>query len=354
MFVQGFGEVLTDVFTVNPAIADLPSASSILDASNYTFQAVTFGKEADGFTRHSHAVSSIQRMDGDTASSISGYDNGVLLIINRDLSDISSTSSYVVSAQYETPAFRKAVTTSSYYNSVPNDPFPSDTRLERGSTLSTNLSSFSAVEGPRTGVDVSSFPNLGHYPNAILNPQLSSIWNKIGGFAPSGGASAFFYNRDETIVFETTLSGAFNTSGLMDKNGYLTVSPDAASAGVNYTRGAIVTSSVDTLVTSGQLILRASVSGGDAISLVSFGSIKHVGVYCLDLQQMLSTGLMPPYDWDALNNNRKYKLVAKSTILDNPLFHRDIALPGRPNPESGLAYWLASNSVLISLNFDFK
>jgi hypothetical protein len=352
MFVQGFGEVLTDVFTVNPAIADLPSASAILDASNYTFQAVTFGKESDGFSRHSHAVSSTQRIDFNAASSISGYDSGVLLIVNKGSSDPSSTSSYVVSAEYDTPAFRKAVTTSSYYNSVPNDPFPSDTRLERGSTLSTNLSSFSAVVGGE--IAVSSLPNLGHYPNAILNPQLSSIWNKVGGFAPSGGASAFFYDKDETIVFETTLSGAFNTSGLMDKNGYLTVSPDSASAGVNYTQGAIVTSSVDTLVTNGQLILRASVSGGDAISLVSFGSFKHVGVYCLDMQQMLSTGLMPPYDWDALNNNRKYKLVAKSTILDNPLVHRDVAPAGSSNVESGLAHWLASNSVLISLNFDFK
>jgi len=72
------------------------------------------------------------------------------------------------------------------------------------------------------------------------------------------------------------------------------------------------------------------------------------------MQQMLSTGLMPPYDWDALNNNRKYKLVAKSTILDNPLVHRDVAPAGSSNVESGLAHWLASNSVLISLNFDFK
>ena len=42
MFTQGFGEVLTDLLTTNPALADLPSASAILDTSNYTFNAITF------------------------------------------------------------------------------------------------------------------------------------------------------------------------------------------------------------------------------------------------------------------------------------------------------------------------
>ena len=60
MFVQGFGEVLTDALTVNPALADLPAASSILDTSNFTFQAVAFGKDTGGFTHHAHAISSIQ------------------------------------------------------------------------------------------------------------------------------------------------------------------------------------------------------------------------------------------------------------------------------------------------------
>ena len=69
MITQGFGEILTDVMTVNPALESLPTASSILDASNYTFQAVTFGKEAAGFNGfHAHAiVSSVQ-----TASSTLG------------------------------------------------------------------------------------------------------------------------------------------------------------------------------------------------------------------------------------------------------------------------------------------
>ena len=116
MFVQGFGEVLTDVMTVNPALAGLPSASAILDTSNYTFQAVTFGKDAEGFSQHSHVVSTVDYVNGDSASGASSYDSGLLVITNYGSDVTNGASSYVVSATY--------AQFSSTYNSVPNDPSP--------------------------------------------------------------------------------------------------------------------------------------------------------------------------------------------------------------------------------------
>ena len=331
MFVQGFGEVLTDIMTVNPALSDLPSASAILDTSNYTFQAVTFGKDANGFIQHSHAISSIQYVDGDSASGASAYDNGILNIINYGSDATSGASSYVVSATYN--QFY------STYDSVPNDPSPLDTRLERGSTLSTNLSGYQYA---------SALPDLGHYANPILDSQLSSIWNKVGGFAPSDGGEYHFYDKNKAISFTGTLSGQFNTEGLMDKNGYLTVSPSSVDDSVDYDQGALVFSSTSFSPSVGSLMLKTRAKTGDALSLVSFGSVKHLGIYCLDLQGMLASGLMPPYSWNALNNNRKYKLVAKSTILDNPLFHRDLGTV------SGFKSILAIVSVIFNLTLDFK
>lgn len=331
MFVQGFGEVLTDVMTVNPALADLPSTSAILDTSNYTFQAVTFGKDANGFIRHSHAVSSIQYVNGESASGASSYDEGILTIINYGSDATSGASSYVLTGTYDQ--------FSSVYNSVPNDPSPLDTRLERGSTLSTNLSDYQYA---------SALPDLGHYANPILDSQLSSIWNKVGGFAPSDGGEYHFYDKDKEISFTGTLSGQFNTEGLMDKNGYLTVSPLSVSDSVDYDRGAFVASSANFSPSIGSIIVKTRAKTGDALSLVSFGSVKHIGIYCLDLKDMLASGLMPPYSWDALNNNRKYKLAAKSTILDNPLFHRDLGTV------SGFKSVLAVVSVLFNLTLDFK
>ena len=335
MFVQGFGEVLTDVMTVNPALAALPSASAILDASNYTFQAVTFGKDAQGFSQHSHVVSTVDYVDGDSTSGASSYDSGFLVITNYGSDVASGASSYVVSATY--------AQYSSTYNSVPNDPSPLDTRLERGSTLSVNLTTSSA-----SGSFTSALPDLGHYVNAVIDPQLSAIWNKVGGFAASSGGQYRFYDKDSNYVYSGTLASQFNTSSLMDKDGYLTVSPSTAADAINYGFGAVLQQSGGVPVSGGRLSLNVEVSQCDLVTLVSFGSVKHLGIHCLDLQEMLRDGLMPPYSWDALNNNRKYKMVAKSTILDNPFYHRDaLGLPG-------LGFYLNANNINLLLIFDFK
>ena len=333
MFVQGFGEVLTDVMTVNPALADLPSASAILDTSNYTFQAVTFGKDAEGFTRHSHAVSSIQYVNGDSASGASSYDSGIFTVINYGSDTASGASSYVVSGTY--------AQFSATYNSVPNDPSPLDRRLERRSTSSTNLSSYQYA---------SALPDLGHYPNAVLDSQLSAIWNKVGAFAPSTASDWYLYDKDKDLLVTGTVTSYFNSNGLVDKDGYLTVKNGSVQTPPgSYPDGATLVSALGSFeVSEGILGLNANIDGNDALTLVSFGSIKHMGVYCLDLKQMLASGLMPPYSWDALNNNRKYKLVAKSTILDDPLTHRDIP------PQSGLGFARKLLPTLLTFKFDFK
>ena len=315
MFTQGFGEILTDVMTVNPALESLPTASSILDASNYTFQAVTFGKDAAGFNGfHAHAiVSSVQ-----TASSTLGassYDKGRLEIVNRAGSIVGGASSYYFSSTYY--AF------SSTYDSMPNYPSVTDTRLERGSTKSSNLSDHQHA---------SALPDLGHYPNAANDPLFSSVWNKVGGFAPSTAYEYIFYDGNASS-FSQSLVGNFNTNAVMDKNGYLTVKEDPinadASIGAGSREGAVILSATTTPTSNIQI--STIVSGGDAGSLAAFGGIEHIGVYCLDIKDMLTSSLLPPYEWNALNNNRKYKLVAKFTFITNPLYHRDY-----PNGLGGL------------------
>jgi len=335
MFVQGFGEVLTDIMTVNPALAGLPSASSILDTSNYTFQSVTFGKDAEGFTQHSHAISSTQYVDGDPASGASSYDSGILTVINYGSDAADGASSYVVSGTY--------AQFSATYNSVPNDPSPLDRRLERGSTSSNNLSSYQYA---------SALPDLGHYPNAALDSQLSAIWNKVGAFAPSTASDFIQYDKDNNFVSSGTITSYFNLNGLVDKDGYLTVKNAPVTGSPSYLEGAVLfSSSPDFILSEGVLALNVNIDGNDAVTLVSFGGVKHMGVYCLDLKEMLASGLMPPYSWDALNNNRKYKLVAKSTILDDPLIHRDIVgPPGFP----GLSVLRKAQNTLLLFKFDFK
>tara|TARA_R100000664_G_C2759710_1_gene149731 strand:- start:7250 stop:8269 length:1020 start_codon:yes stop_codon:yes gene_type:complete len=339
MFVQGFGEILTDIMTVNPALSEIPSTSAILDASNYTFQAVTFGKDAGGYVQHSHAVSSTQHVSGDTSLAVSSFDSGILNIINYGSDVASGASSYVFSATYS-----KFI---SNYDSMPNDPSPLDTRLERGSTLSTNLSGYQYA---------SALPDLGHYPNAALDPQLSAIWNKVGAFAPSGDYDDYefrFHDKNLSGIFSFYVSSFFNRQQIMDKDGYLTMTASSVTdwdlaGGVSFENGSIVASSTIFDPAEGLLTVQTSLRPGDNLSLAAFGGVKHFGIYCFDLKSMLASGLMPPYTWNALNNNRKYKLVAKATTLYDPLFHRDVGT------SSGLLDGLNVNNVLITKTFDFK
>jgi len=338
MFVQGFGEVLTDALTVNPALADLPSASSILDTSNFTFQAVAFGKDAGGFVQHSHAISSIQYVNGNSASGASAYDDGLLTIINYASDAPSGASSYIPSGTY-----LKFLST---YDSVPNYPSVTDTRLERGSTLNANLSGYQYA---------SALPDLGHYANPALDSQLSAVWNKIGGFIPTGSFYAYaFYNKDLSNIYVGNVSSFLNGNQLMDKDGYLIISPSSVAqndtGSPDYSQGSIMVSSAGGSRTpsEGRMTIKNRFQQGDAVCMAAFGGIKHVGVYCLDLKEMLNSSLIPPYGWDALNNIRKYKLVAKVTILDDAFYNRD------GNSLAGIKNWLGNSEVTISLDFDFK
>ena len=116
---------------------------------------------------------------------------------------------------------------------------------------------------------------------------------------------------------------------------------------------------------SGGLIkLCSTIRNGDAVSLAAFGGVKHIGVYCMDVKKMLSEGLLPPYKWDALNNIRKYKLVAKVTTIHDPLMNRDFVGLGAElsglqdllnlGRAGGVSLYADQAGPLVSIIFDFK
>ena len=72
MILNSFGEILAQVMSTNPALGSIPTASAILDVSNYTFQAITLGKDADGFKYHAHIINS---------SSVSSYNDGFVRFV---------------------------------------------------------------------------------------------------------------------------------------------------------------------------------------------------------------------------------------------------------------------------------
>lgn len=100
MIVDGAGSLLADVMTAPRAYADIPSASSILDASNYTIQAISFGKGKDGYLKNAHEV-----VKQKTQYFISNPDP--VIVTTKDQSDVNdaTTSSIIwgVSSLPEAP-----------------------------------------------------------------------------------------------------------------------------------------------------------------------------------------------------------------------------------------------------------
>jgi len=342
MFLQGFGEVLTNVLTVNPELSGVSSASSVLDTSNYTFHATTYGKDAEGFNFHAHFVSAVDRVDGESDGSVSSYNGDAIVVIARS----SFGNSYPVSSTHNH--------FSATYVSLPAYPAINHDRLEPGSTKTTNASSFSSTP-----------PDLGHYPNSWVDSTLSNAWTVLGGFAPpsAAGKALMLFGPTSSFVTSAVISGIYNQNQVVDKNGYVNVSQVSAlngqlgadGQGYELSGGSVIFSSNASSVcpSAGNTALAVVPQHGDAAALAAYGGVNHIGVYCLDLNAMLASGINPPYNYNALNNNRIYKLVSKVSLWDNLLNHQDLG--GTSGLFGGLnqGLGLTNKGPTIILKFNF-
>ena len=344
MFVDGFGEIITDILTVNPGLSAVNR--HFLDASNYTFQAVTLGKDAEGYNFHAHSPESttLEYIDGNAASGVSGAtfnnivdDSGQNVIAINFLNAGNHVSSYMHSATQ-----LHFIDT---YNSLADYPAPEHRRLEQKSTRTTNASSFSAT-----------LPDSGHYPNAYMNSTLSSAWNVLGGYAPPAEAGQRFIltNRAGAQIASGILSGIYNKNKVIDHRGFIRVSETSALAKTNVLAnlvdGCVVFSSLSDGINpmASSTAIAVVPQQGDAVTLAMFGGVNHIGVYCLDVKAMLAASLDPPYSWNRgtnelnnvrlgneLNNKRIYKLVSKVSFWDNLMIHSDAGFTGHDEAGEG-------------------
>lgn len=292
MFVDTAGELIADVMTMNRGLSSIPSASSILDTSNYTFQAISYGKDALGFQYHAHKI-------------ISPSSDGWIKVISYGNSTFSG---YITSA---TEAALKGA-----YKILPASPTPMDTRLESKSTLPNYSSGI---------VDV------GHYLNPIILSSVSSFAHLTGGFPASGGTNFKVLNSSGGMIFSGSLSSIYNKYQLLDPSGFLKFSSNILSNNQSYnqelqadptkyfTFSGVIRSAEADFPTSVELIW--PLIGGDAGSLNLFGGVYHIGLWYLDIKEMLKEGNNPPYSFNPLNNTRKYKLFAKKTFNSDLLYY---------------------------------
>lgn len=298
MLVDGAGKLIVDVLTAERSLQSIPSASAILDASNYTVQAVSFGKDADGFRFHAHEILA------PSAQPASPF-NTAIKVVSYQPRTVSS---------YHTSATEIAL--EHIYKILPESPSPLNTRLESKSTLP-NYSS---------GV-----VDIGHCLNAAVSKDLSAYAHLIGCFPPSGFGFKYWVvssalSPSTSVLYSGTLYSDFNFNTVMDASGFLTFasgnSTYHATLAGDPSKGAIRL--IQTGSFPNKVTYRIYIGQGDAGSLSLFGGLYHVGLWYLDLKTLLSEGKNPPYSFNYLNNIRKYKLLAKKTFNKNLLTVDDI------------------------------
>jgi hypothetical protein len=318
MLVDQAGALIADILTANPSLSGISSASAILDTSNYTIQAIAFGKGTSGYQNHASLGGNIT----------AGSTRDVITVTPENLMDTSS---------YQTSALNYPVM--SY-------PDPRDIRLEKRTTQ-TKVPSF----------------DLGHNLNAINFSATNGFGEsstQIGCYPSSGGTGYQVVTVDYAGNILTTIqSGIFhskyNLDAVMDPSGmvHMTVAniDEGNAAEIAGTDTGLILASdnnSDNFSSTGRVNYITSVSAGDFGAAALFGGIYGMGLYYIDMKTMLSEGKTPPYGFDALNNERRYKLFAKRVFSKDLTHHADSTASDNPADESGLKSFESVNASFSS------
>lgn len=327
LIVEGAGKTIIDILTTSPSLSAIPSASSILDVSNYTIQAITFGKDAGGYRSHAHGIFNNYFLGEFTNAKVISFES-------------TSVSSYHGAA---TPYFFSSNNyTLTNYKLKPKYPDPLDTRLEMADTA--------AVPGtPLNVIGVDAGQNLnGMYFGVTLDALVA------GCYPPSTGLNWRILSSPNatSIICSGTYYGTFNLMNTMDTSGCVAMKSTNIAHG-NSLGGSAVTNvtglclfGTSNFSSTGKVGYHVTLSGGDAGTASLYGGIYHLGLWVPDVKAMLQKGLTPPYSFDPANNQMVYRLFAKKT------FNKDITYITDNGTNSG-AVGYQSKAININWILEF-
>ena len=144
LLVNGAGEAIADMLTVSPSLSGIPSASALLDTSNYTIQAISFGKDASAYQFNAHAIperrnlakwSTISSLDQNAISS--NAESALILSSTPEVTnppgfeDVPSSVAHVVAMVDKSTEDNVSVVQTLYMTNPPHEYFP-DLSLSAG------------------------------------------------------------------------------------------------------------------------------------------------------------------------------------------------------------------------------
>ena len=379
LLVDGASKTIADMLTTSPSLSGVESASALLDVSNYTIQAISFGKPWELFSSGGKYISGHFGGSGGAITNYHHYINSMgdefnggmrSVIINHDRnSNISSI-------------------TWQHLKDTPESLFPTDTRLQQNSTKTflevfvpnfinstyTSLSGLMDNSGTFSSVDPRIYPVLEEgfdngqnlnllalsggaatYFQTIIDGAegTSSVAEATGGtlavlsalnypqtlmgcYPPSDGINVYLANNFRSIgtgnyylgvAPELSLSSNFNWLGKesMDASGWVRLINPAGIGTVGDPNDGLVVSANPngSFSSTGEIVYKVTVSGGDAACASLFGGIWYMGLWTFDNSQMLCNGTTPPYTWNNISNPRRYRLFSKKAFTKDITYHID-------------------------------
>lgn len=307
LLVDGFGKLIADVMTLSPSLSAVESASSILDASSYRINAISFGKDACGYYGNSHFINT-----------------------NAGVNVLTAKVTKFVPAGATSP---DDLTYFPDIRGLPEAPTPEDTRLERRNTQTPTEKAFESTVFANTQQW-----NAGQNCNAMGVSSLFS--NKllpllVGTYAPSTGVWVQSITPDETNSSGgTTLKnllinpGNLNSDNNIDVSGFINLQNTDGVANVgNYSpsNGLIVSGTAEgDFSSTGEVLYVLYLNGPDLACNALFGGIWTAGLWCLDVPAMLVSGTTPPFLFQNMTipNNRIYRLVCKKVFSNDLCYNK--------------------------------
>jgi hypothetical protein len=326
LIVDNAGKTLVDLLTISPSLSAIPTASALLDTSNYTIQAITFGAPSGAYTRNIHSTEYPEIVSAMT------YTSAIVLQLG------STASGYYPPTDIAPPKY----------------PNPIDQKLENYASPSGTWSGIN-LSLPFTTSAGLTIEDLGHHLNiggisslaATVNPR-AGVAFVFGSYAVSevvGSVSAFTIssvNQIDTTVSPPVVSACvrdclvggntnYNARQLIDYNGFITnISTAANNPTPNFISSAgsgVQLSALGNFASTGELVYGTRLAATDVAMLNINGGIYNIGLWTLDLQKSIQAGNSPPYSFSPLNNPRKYRLFCKKTFTKNLCESTDFQAP---------------------------
>lgn len=356
MIVDGAGEILADIMTISPSVSALGTpTSSILDTSNYTIQAVSFGTGQDAWNSNAHVLTE-EKIDT-IVKVFDPWDHGAAVLVK------------------DSPVWNYARDGGSYIPEVglPAYPDPMMRTLDYPVNVSANFAGSGATL-PVSSVIAGNGQHMNILPSGIFSSLLegtdfselssAALAAAVIGAFPVGSStidSASFratYNGLFTTTidavgidsFDTDVYGYFNEVSSMDISGFVTM---VMSATPNDTHGYELSSPASGLTiddkkgdpegviakTDHWIEYSVELAAGDMATVNMFGGIYHLGLWCIDLEESLRAGNNPPFEFSVLDNPRKYKLFCRKGFSKNLCLINDGAGDGFKNYSPLLIKW---------------